>query len=130
MFLLFVSGGLCALLGYNVLLVIYRLYFHPLAKFPGPKIAAATKWYECWHDVLVGEGGQYAWKIQEMHQKYGKTTSRNPLRSGIDLSQVLSCASTPTSFTYSIRNISTPYTLRFQRVGINGLQLQGWSAVP
>lgn len=69
---IYIAGGLCAFLLYHVLLTIYRLYFHPLAKFPGPKIAAATKWYECWHDVLVGEGGQYFLKIQQMHSEYGR----------------------------------------------------------
>ena len=56
-------------LAYGVLLAIYRLFFHPLAKFPGNKLAAATGWYECYHDVV--RRGMYVWKIQEWHNRYG-----------------------------------------------------------
>ena len=54
---------------YGLLLVIYRLCFDPLAGFPGPRIAAATGWYEFYHDVI--RRGQYIYKIEEMHKKYG-----------------------------------------------------------
>jgi hypothetical protein len=50
---------------------IYRLYFSPLAKFPGPKLAALTLWYEFYYDVI--KRGKFTWKIQQMHQKYGKS---------------------------------------------------------
>jgi len=56
---------------YWTTLVIYRLFFHPLAKFPGPKLAAATLWYEGYHDVV--RNGQYTWKIAELHKKYGES---------------------------------------------------------
>lgn len=54
---------------YLVALGVYRLYFHPLAKFPGPKIAAVTRWYECYHDLY--HRGMFIWKVQEMHDRYG-----------------------------------------------------------
>lgn len=58
-----------ALALYYSSLVFYRLYLHPLAKFPGPKLAAVSRWYEGYYDLILG--GKYTWKIQEMHKKYG-----------------------------------------------------------
>lgn len=51
-------------------IVIYRLYFHPLAHFPGPRLAIATYWYEFYFDVL--RGARYTWKLSELHERYGR----------------------------------------------------------
>ena len=68
-----VAAGAGALLLYLVCLAIYRLYLSPVAKFPGPKLAALSLWYEFYHDVV--RGGQYCFKINELHDEYGKGTS-------------------------------------------------------
>lgn len=49
--------------------IVYRLVLHPLARFPGPKLAAATRWYEAYHDII--RNGQYTSKIAELHEKHG-----------------------------------------------------------
>ena len=50
--------------------IVYRLYFHPLAKFPGPKLGIITYWFEFWHDVV--RRGKYTWKIKDLHAEYGR----------------------------------------------------------
>jgi len=49
---------------------IRRLYFHPLAHIPGPKLAALTWWYEFYFDGV--RQGNYVFKIQKLHKQYGR----------------------------------------------------------
>ena len=51
--------------------LVYNVYFHPLAKFPGPRLAGASRWYEAYFDNLVGCGGQYMNEIDRIHRDYG-----------------------------------------------------------
>lgn len=58
---------------YCISLTVYRLCFSPLARFPGPKLAALTLWYEFYYDVI--KRGRYTWKIAELHERYGSLLS-------------------------------------------------------
>ena len=55
---------------YPLGVVIYRLYFHPLSKFPGPKLAATTSLYEFYWNCI--KDGQAAHRRKEWHEKYGE----------------------------------------------------------
>ena len=55
---------------YTLGLYVYRVYFDSLSKFPGPKLAAASLWYEFYYDVVLK--GQYTYKIARMHEEHGK----------------------------------------------------------
>jgi hypothetical protein len=50
--------------------VIYNLFLSPLAKFPGPKLAAITPWYEFYWDGI--QPGQYYFRIEKMHKEFGR----------------------------------------------------------
>ncbi len=58
-----------SLISYTIGGAIYRLYFSPIAGFPGPKLAALTLWYEFYHDVV--RRGQFIYEVRKMHDKYG-----------------------------------------------------------
>lgn len=50
-------------------LIFWRLFYSPLAGFPGPKLAAATGWYEFYFDFW--KRGKYIFEIERMHEVYG-----------------------------------------------------------
>ena len=77
--LMALAWAACAIVIYYVGLVIYRLYLHPLANFPGPKAAAVTYWWECIQDLFAGQGGDYMNQVERMHDDYGMFT-RDTLR--------------------------------------------------
>jgi|SRR5277367_1823111 len=68
--------GLLAVGLYFLSGTIYRLYFSPIAQFPGPKLAAVTFWYEFYYDIILR--GQYVFKVRELHAKYGPIVRINP----------------------------------------------------
>jgi hypothetical protein len=57
---------------YFAILVLYRLWLSPIAKFPGPRVAAITGWYETYFDVV--KKGRFLYEIEKMHAKYGESS--------------------------------------------------------
>ncbi|KAJ5924003.1 hypothetical protein N7466_008190 [Penicillium verhagenii] len=76
---------LCAPLLYAFLLIIYRLYFHPISKFPGPKLAAITSLYAFYFNAI--KGGRYIWEIEKMHAKYGMDEADSRRKIGFKLTR-------------------------------------------
>ncbi|RFU80113.1 cytochrome p450 [Trichoderma arundinaceum] len=73
------EGALYAALLYGVYIVgmsMYRLTLHPLASFPGPKLAAVSYLYEIWYDMILG--GRYTSQIGKLHKIYGPVVRINP----------------------------------------------------
>ncbi|KMU83638.1 CND11p [Coccidioides immitis H538.4] len=46
-----------------------QLFWSPLARFPGPRLAALTNWYEFYYDVILQ--GKFTEHIQDLHKQYG-----------------------------------------------------------
>ncbi|KAI2776210.1 cytochrome P450 [Daldinia loculata] len=61
---------------YFASVAFYRLFLHPLARFPGPRLAAITRWYEGYYDIF--QNGQYAFKIRQLHKEYGPIIRISP----------------------------------------------------
>ncbi|GIK05376.1 hypothetical protein Aspvir_009485 [Aspergillus viridinutans] len=48
---------------------LLSIYWHPLSRFPGPKLALIGPFCEFYYDVI--KDGTFLWEIEKMHQKYG-----------------------------------------------------------
>lgn len=56
--------------------LLYDIYLHPLKTFPGPRVAAATAWYETWQELILNR----CWidVLQELHKQYGEVVRVGP----------------------------------------------------
>ncbi|KAI3329673.1 cytochrome P450 [Ustulina deusta] len=71
-----IYGILAVFLVYQVGLAVYRLYLSPLAKIPGPKLAAVSYLYESYYEIVLG--GQYFKRVAQMHKQYGPIVRVTP----------------------------------------------------
>ncbi|KAI0250004.1 putative P450 monooxygenase [Lactifluus subvellereus] len=65
-----------ALLAYGLLRIAYNLFFHPLARFPGPRGAACTRWWLAYMEL--GRKVSLSDLRVELHQKYGDIIRISP----------------------------------------------------
>jgi hypothetical protein len=59
----------CIVVSWFVALAVDRLWLNPLARIPGPRLAALTGLYEFYYECILG--GKYIFEIERMHQHYG-----------------------------------------------------------
>ncbi|KUI54138.1 Trichodiene oxygenase [Cytospora mali] len=90
---------------------IRRLFLHPLAHIPGPRLAALTWWYEFYFDAI--QPGQYVFKIQELHKQYGPIIRVTPDEIHISdvgfLDTIYAPSSSPRDkYEYQLRTLRVP----------------------
>lgn len=54
--------------------IVYQLYFHPLAKYPGPLLGRLTQWYDVYH-AYVGDKHILFYRL---HEQYGTVVRFSP----------------------------------------------------
>ncbi|KAL7940118.1 benzoate 4-monooxygenase cytochrome P450 [Trichoderma barbatum] len=59
------------------IVAIYRVTFHPLARIPGPKIAAITQLYQTFYSYYNNQSRFYQ-KVESLHAKYGPVVRITP----------------------------------------------------
>ncbi|RDW65211.1 hypothetical protein BP5796_09903 [Coleophoma crateriformis] len=66
---------------YRVGIIFYRLFFHPLAKFPGPKYLAASGLPHIYYNNVKGEWYR---QVKDLHDKYGDMVRIAPNTLAVD----------------------------------------------
>ncbi|KAI9459930.1 putative P450 monooxygenase [Lactarius psammicola] len=67
---------LAAILNFSVWRIVYNLYFHPLSHFPGPKLAACSRLWLAYRELIKGESlGDLR---TQLHRQYGEIVRLAP----------------------------------------------------
>jgi len=69
-----VTTAIIAWVLHTVVKVVSRLFLSPLKSIPGPRLAAASFWYERWFNIV----GRRAQQIDSLHKKYGMFVEMPP----------------------------------------------------
>lgn len=67
---------------YLILRSLYRLFLSPLSSIPGPRFAAITVHYQTYYNIV--KGGQFLFKLRDLHQLYGPIVRIGPNEIHID----------------------------------------------
>ena len=65
---------LLGIVTFQITKYVYRLTFHPLAQFPGPRLAALTHLYGAFYDL--SETRSYIKEMPALHEKYGTVMTK------------------------------------------------------
>ncbi|KAK7186865.1 benzoate 4-monooxygenase cytochrome p450 [Paraphaeosphaeria sporulosa] len=72
-----VINSVAAYLAFWVVRAIYRLFFHPLSRYPGSKVAAVSKpWYEWYWNFH--HKGMLVFEIERLHERLGPVVRIGP----------------------------------------------------
>jgi hypothetical protein len=61
---------------YSLSIAVYRVFFSPISKIPGPLLAKLSYGYEFYYDVI--NRGSYIWQVKQMHERYGPVVRISP----------------------------------------------------
>jgi hypothetical protein len=56
-------------LAYLIYSALSKTFFHPLCHFPGPKLAALTRWYAAYYELI--RDGDLVEHLHDLHEMYG-----------------------------------------------------------
>ena len=59
-----------AMIAFVAYAVIYNVYFHPLAKFPGPPLARTTTYWKAYVECIANRS--FCHVLVELHSRYGE----------------------------------------------------------
>ncbi|KAH4844123.1 hypothetical protein HBI24_216390 [Parastagonospora nodorum] len=69
-------AGIATVIAYAVYTTIYNVYFHPLAKFPGPPIAGVTFYWKGYVECIANRS--FCHELIELHKRYGDVVRVGP----------------------------------------------------
>ena len=84
---------------YWIVQIIYRLTFHPLARFPGPFLCRIGWYYQMYFEAI--KGGKLLEKWPQLHEKYGRLMLE-PYWTSLTVSALILAVSTLRCVMYTI----------------------------